>query len=75
MRLNRSTTVTDDNRTWLYAFAILLIVALVTLGTRFLLGPVLAPEFEVVVIYVPTILAGVITFYLRFKMRKDMSSP
>jgi hypothetical protein len=69
MRLNRSATTTDDKRTWLYAFAIMLIVSIATLGTRFLLGPFLATDFEIVVIYLPTVLAGLITFYLRVKFR------
>jgi hypothetical protein len=69
MRLDTSATATDDKNTWLYAFTILLIVSLAILGIRFLLGPFLATDFEIVVIYLPTILAGLITFYLRVKTR------
>jgi len=69
MRLDTSATAPDDKKTWLYAFIILLIVSLATLGIRFLLGPFLATDFEIVVIYLPTILAGLVTFYIRVKTR------
>jgi len=33
-------------------------------------GPFLQPDFTVMIIYFPTVLAGVVAFYVRVKARK-----
>jgi len=55
-----SETPSGEKKSWLYAFVILLLVSSWMLSMRILNIPFLMLDFEVVVIYVPTILAGII---------------
>ncbi len=59
----------DERRLWLYAFAILLLVSLWMLLMRIFNNPFLLPEFEITVVYMPTVLAGMITLYLFVRAR------
>ncbi len=54
----------DERKLWLFAFVILLLVSLWVLILRLYNSAFLALEFEVTLVYLPTVLAGVIALYL-----------
>ena len=53
----------DERRLWLFAFLILLVVSVSILTMRLLQSAFLAIDFEVMIVYLPTALAGIITLY------------
>jgi len=53
----------------MYAFLILVLVSLWVSTTRVLNVPFLALDFEIAVIYLPTILAGIIVAFYAVKRR------
>jgi predicted tellurium resistance membrane protein TerC len=69
-----SGTQTEERRPWVYAFIILLLVSLWMLTMRLLNSPFLAPDFELSLVYVPTVLAGIIVIQLSRK-RRDATIP
>lgn len=54
------TSAHDDRKTWMYAFILLLAFALTILVGRVVGSPFLAFDFEICLIYLPTIIAGLI---------------
>ncbi len=62
-RMINSASSSEERQTWLYAFAILLLVSLWILVTRLSSTPFLALDFEIMVVYLPTILAGAVALY------------
>lgn len=61
----------DETRLWVFAFIILLAVSLWMLTMRLLNDAFLALDFEVTIVYLPTVLAGVITLYLSTRTRPN----
>lgn len=59
-----SATALDEKKAWIYAFLILLIISLTMLTMRIMGKEFLVLEFEVAVIYFPTVLAGVAAAYV-----------
>lgn len=59
----------DEKRLWLYAFVVLLVVSLWLLVMRILNSAFLALDFEVTLVYFPTVLAGAIALYLSVKAK------
>jgi len=59
----------EERRPWIYAFLILLVASLWMLTMRLINTSFLALDFEVALIYVPTILAGIIVFQVGRKRR------
>ena len=57
-------TELDEKKAWTYAFAILLVVSVVMLVIRLLGREFLVLDFEVALVYFPTVLAGVATAYM-----------
>ncbi|MGA2971320.1 MAG: hypothetical protein ABSE39_01705 [Candidatus Bathyarchaeia archaeon] len=62
---------TDERRLWLFAFLILLLVSLWILTMRLLNGAFLALDFEVTIVYLPTVLAGMIVLYLFLRTKSS----
>jgi uncharacterized membrane protein YhdT len=54
----------QDDAAWGYSFAILLLASLAMLALRLLGRAFLALEFEIALIYFPTLLSGVIAAYM-----------
>lgn len=69
-----STAQAEDKKTWLYAFVILLLVSLWMLTMRLMNSPFLALDFEAALVYLPTILAGIIAFYVAKKEERTSAS-
>lgn len=65
-----STTASDEKKTWIYAFVVLLLVSVWMLTTRLLQSSFLALDFEIALIYLPTVLAGIIAVYVTMKRAK-----
>lgn len=53
----------NERRLWLFAFLILLVVSVSILTMRLLQSAFLAIDFEVMIVYLPTALAGIIALY------------
>jgi TRAP-type C4-dicarboxylate transport system permease small subunit len=68
--LTASSISQEDRKTWTYAFAILLLVSIWMLFMRFFNNPFLAEDFEVTVVYLPTVVAGIIAAYITLRSRK-----
>jgi len=64
-----SDTQSEERRPWIYAFLILLLVSLWALTMRLIKNPFLALDFEVSLVYLPTVLAGIIVFQVARKRR------
>jgi TRAP-type C4-dicarboxylate transport system permease small subunit len=65
-----TTVEAEDKKPWLYAFLILALVSAWMIVMRLLNTPFLQPEFEIALIYLPTVLAGVIVTYLTIQSRR-----
>lgn len=50
---------------WRYAALILVAVSLLVASYRFAIGPVFAPEFEVAIFYLPTLIALAVYLHAR----------
>jgi TRAP-type C4-dicarboxylate transport system permease small subunit len=59
----------DERRLWVFAFLILLLVSLWIMAMRLLNGAFLSLEMEASLVYLPTVLAGGIAFYLSVKRK------
>jgi len=64
------TSLTDDRRTWAYSCLVMVIVALLILVSRMLGEPFLAFDFEVTVVYLPTVLVALIALYLNLELNR-----
>jgi hypothetical protein len=62
-----SGNTSDEKNSWIYAFAILLLVSVVMLGLRLAGKQFLVVEFEIALVYFPTVLSGIIAAYMKFK--------
>jgi hypothetical protein len=69
------TSETEDGRSWLYAFLILVLVSAWMLTMRLLKAQFLSSEFEISLVYVPTALAGIIVIYQTRRPRNNRGSP
>lgn len=58
-----------EAKTWIYASAILLLVSLWILSMRVLNSGFLALDFEISVVYLPTVIATMVAVYLTIKRR------
>jgi hypothetical protein len=65
--MSGSATATDEKNAWIYAFVILFIVSMAMLGLRLSGRQFLVTEFEITIIYFPTVLSGVISAYVTLK--------
>lgn len=66
-----TSAITSDERTsWTYAFLILLLVSGWTLLMHVMKSPFLMLDFEVSIVYLPTVLAGILTAYLTLKTQR-----
>ena len=68
--MSGSATATDEKNAWIYAFVILLIVSMAMLGLRLSGKQFLVPEFEITIIYFPTVLSGIIAAHVTMKGAK-----
>jgi TRAP-type C4-dicarboxylate transport system permease small subunit len=59
----------EERKPWVYAFIILLFVSLWMLTLRLMNNPFLALDFEVSLVYLPTILAGIIVLQITRRHR------
>jgi len=62
-----SATASDEKKAWTYAFVILLIISAAMLALRLAGKEFLILDFEVALIYFPTILAGIAAAYVTVK--------
>ena len=62
----------NEKKLWLSAFVILILVSLWMLTMRLSNDPFLALEFEVTLVYLPTVLGGIIALYLSFKAKPEL---
>jgi hypothetical protein len=65
-----SETAADERKSWIYAFLILLAASAIMLALRLTGREFLVPEFEVALIYFPTVLSAIIAGYLSLKSPK-----
>lgn len=68
--MSGSKTATDERGSWAYAFLILLAVSAIMLALRLAGRQFLVPEFEIALIYFPTVLSGIIAGYVALKSPK-----
>lgn len=69
-RMLGSGTAADERNGWIYAFLILVAASAIMLALRLAGRPFLVPEFEIALIYFPTILSGIIAGYVALKTPK-----
>jgi hypothetical protein len=69
-----SATGSDEKNSWTYAFVILLLVSVAMLTLRFLGKEILVLEFEIALIYFPTVLSGIIAAYVNLRGAKQWDS-
>ena len=62
---------TGERTLWLFAFLILLLVSLWILTMRLMNAAFLALDFEVTIVYLPTVLAGMIVLYLFLRTKSS----
>lgn len=62
-----SVTEFDEGRTWISAFVILLLVSIWMLSMRIMNSAFLMLDFEVTIVYLPTVLAAVVVAYLSLR--------
>ena len=70
-----SATVVDERRSWISALVILLLVSLWMLTMRFMNSAFLMLDFEVSIVYFPTILAALVVLYLSLRSPSEQVSP
>lgn len=64
-----SNSQSEERGPWIYAFVILLFVSVLVLTMRLMNTPFLALDFEVSLVYLPTVLAGIIVVQVGRKRR------
>jgi len=62
-----SASTSDEKKAWTYAFLILLIISATMLATRLMGKEFLVLDFEIALIYFPTVLAGITAAYVTIK--------
>ena len=62
-----SASVSDEKTAWNYAFIILLLVSVAMLALRLTGRQFLVAEFEIALVYFPTILSGLIVAAMKLK--------
>jgi hypothetical protein len=62
-----SASTSDEKKAWTYAFLILLIISTAMLATRLMGKEFLVLDFEIALIYFPTVLAGIAAAYVSIK--------
>jgi hypothetical protein len=62
-----SASTSDEKKAWTYAFLILLIISAAMLATRLMGREFLVLDFEVALIYFPTVLAGIAATYISIR--------
>jgi hypothetical protein len=62
-----SASTSDEKKAWTYAFLILLIVSAAMLATRLTGREFLVLDFEIALVYFPTVLAGIAVAYVSIK--------
>jgi hypothetical protein len=62
-----SAGATDEKKSWIYAFTILLVISIAMLTMRLAGKAFLVLDFELALVYIPTILAGIAATYLSRK--------
>lgn len=65
--LTASAAQSGDKKTWAYAFIILILVSIWMLLMRLMNSPFLSLDFEISLVYLPTVLSGIIAFYVAKK--------
>jgi hypothetical protein len=70
-----STTVVDERRSWISALVILLLVSLWMLTMRFMNSAFLMLDFEVSIVYFPTVLAALVVLHLSLRSPSEPVSP
>jgi hypothetical protein len=60
-----SASTSDEKNAWTYAFIILLVVSIAMLTLRLAGKAFLVVEFEIALVYFPTILSGIIALYMK----------
>lgn len=68
-------TVVDERRSWISALVILLLVSLWMLTMRFMNSAFLMLDFEVSIVYFPTVLAALVVLYLSLRSPSEQVSP
>jgi hypothetical protein len=66
-RVQGSETAADERNSWIYAFLILLATSAIMLALRITGRQFLVPEFEIALIYFPTVLSAIIAGYVSLK--------
>ncbi|MGA3109361.1 MAG: hypothetical protein ABSD99_07870 [Candidatus Bathyarchaeia archaeon] len=54
----------EDKKTWSYAFIILILVSIWMLLMRLMNSSFIPLDFEISLVYLPTVLSGIIAFYV-----------
>ena len=70
VRNSTSATAIDDRRTWIYASVILILVSVWMLVLRLMNSPFLMLDFEVALVYLPTLLAAIVAVYVAVKAQR-----
>ena len=65
-----SASASDEKRTWVYAFLILLAISAAMLTMQLMGKEFLVLEFQIALIYFPTVLAGITAAYVSIKRGK-----
>ncbi len=70
-----SASLAEDKKTWSYAFIILVLVSIWMLLMRLMNSSFIPLDFEVSLVYLPTVLSGIIAFYVSRKQEMAPASP
>lgn len=70
-----SDTPVDERRNWISALVILLVVSLWMLTMRIMNSAFLMLDFEVSIIYFPTVLAALVVVYISLRGPSEQVSP
>ena len=68
--MHQLTSLADDRITWTYSCVVLVTVAFFILVSRLLGEPFLAFDFELTVVYLPTVVACLIALYLNLELKR-----
>jgi uncharacterized membrane-anchored protein len=64
----------EDKKTWSYAFIILILVSIWMLLMRLMNSSFIPLDFEISLVYLPTVLSGIIAFYVSRKQERAPAS-
>jgi hypothetical protein len=65
-----SATASDEKDAWIYDFVILLLISVAMLAIRLLGKQFLMLDFEIAIVYFPTVLSGITAAYVNMKGAK-----